>query len=92
MITKSEVYKSLIRIQKESGQGLSGIVKIKSLEYTKHLDTLIQEGLVKACHTGGSIGHPESNTSICQQKDIMFGKMMVLMVNIIDLKVDTCNS
>lgn len=61
MITKSEVYKSLIRVQKESGQGLSGIVKIKSLEYTKHLDTLIQEGLVKACHTGGSIGHPESN-------------------------------
>lgn len=61
MITKSEVYKSLIKIQKESGQGLSGIVKIKSQEYSQYLDELIEEGLVKACHTGGSIGHPESN-------------------------------
>jgi hypothetical protein len=60
MITKSEVYSALIRIQKQSGQGLSGIVKIKSREYTQYLDELIQEGLVKACHTGGSIGHPES--------------------------------
>ncbi len=61
MITKSEVYKSLIKVQKESGQGLSGIVKIKSQEYNHYLDELIQEGLVKACHTGGTIGHPESN-------------------------------
>jgi len=61
MVTKSEVYKSLIRIQKQSGQGLSGIVKVKSSEYAQYLDELIQEGLVKDCHTGGSIGHPESN-------------------------------
>jgi hypothetical protein len=61
MITKSDVYKSLIDIQKQSGQGLSGIVKVKSQEYSQYLDELIQEGLVKANHTGGSIGHPESN-------------------------------
>ena len=64
MITKSEVYKNLINIQKESGQGLSGIVKVlgdDSNLYSKYLDELIQEGLVKACHTGGSLGHYESN-------------------------------
>jgi hypothetical protein len=63
MITKSEVYKNLINIQKESGQGLSGIVKVadSSNLYSKYLDELIQEGLVKACHTGGSLGHYESN-------------------------------
>ena len=63
MITKSEVYKNLINIQKESGQGLSGIVKVADTSnlYSKYLDELIQEGLVKACHTGGSIGHYESN-------------------------------
>ena len=63
MITKSEVYKNLINIQKESGQGLSGIVKVADTSnlYSKYLDELIQEGLVKACHTGGSLGHYESN-------------------------------
>jgi hypothetical protein len=63
MITKSEVYKNLINIQKESGQGLSGIVKVadNSNLYSKYIDELIQEGLVKACHTGGSLGHYESN-------------------------------
>ena len=63
MITKSEVYKNLINIQKESGQGLSGIVKVGDASnlYSKYIDELIQEGLVKACHTGGSLGHYESN-------------------------------
>jgi len=63
MITKSEVYKNLINIQKDSGQGLSGIVKVGDASnlYSKYIDELIQEGLVKACHTGGSIGHYESN-------------------------------
>ena len=63
MITKSEVYKNLINIQKESGQGLSGIVKVGDASnlYSKYIDELIKEGLVKACHTGGSIGHYESN-------------------------------
>lgn len=61
MITKAEVYKSVINIQKETGQGLSGIVKIKSSEYAKYLDELIEEGLVKACKTGGSLGHPETD-------------------------------
>jgi hypothetical protein len=63
MITKSEVYKNLINIQKESGQGLSGIVKVADTSnlYSKYLDELIQEGLVKSCHTGGSLGHYESN-------------------------------
>lgn len=60
-MTKSEFYSNLIKIQKQTGQGLSGIVKIKSTEYAQYLDELIMEGLVKACHTGGSIGHEESN-------------------------------
>ena len=60
-ITKSDVYKSLIDVQKASGQGLSGIVKIQSGEYAKYLDELIEEGLVKCSETGGSLGHPESN-------------------------------
>ena len=61
MGSKSEIYKSIIDIQKQSGQGLSGIVKIKSSEYAQYLDEFIQEGLIEACHTGGSIGHPETN-------------------------------
>lgn len=64
MITKEEVYKNLVHITKETGQGLSGIVKVmrehNSL-YSKHLDDLVKEGLVKSCHTGGSLGHEESN-------------------------------
>jgi len=59
--TKQEVYSSIIDIQKKTGQGLSGIVKIKSADYSRYIDELIEEGLVKACDTGGSIGHPESN-------------------------------
>lgn len=64
MVNKSEVYKSLIRIQKESGQGLSGIVKVmgdNASKYRQYLDELIKEGLVKACHTGGTLGDIESN-------------------------------
>jgi len=60
-ITKSDVYKTIIDVQVQSGQGLSGIVKVKSSEYALYIDELIEEGLVKRCHTGGSIGHPESN-------------------------------
>ena len=64
MVTKEEVYKKLVIINKETGQGLSGIVKVMGEDkhlYSKHLEDLIKEGLVKACHTGGSIGHEESN-------------------------------
>lgn len=60
-ITKSEVYKNIIKITKETGQGLTGIIKVESFEYAKYIDELISDGLVKACHTGNSIGHPESN-------------------------------
>lgn len=60
-ISKSDVYEILIDIQKATGQGLSGIVKIKSFDYSKYLDELINDGLVEGCHTGGSLGHYESN-------------------------------
>lgn len=60
-MTKQEVYKAVIDIQKETGQGLSGIVKISNSSFGEYLDELIEEGLVKACDTGGSLGHPESN-------------------------------
>lgn len=63
-MTKEEFYKDIISVQKKTGQGLSGIVKVMGAESTKisrYLDEFIEEGLVKACDTGGSIGHPESN-------------------------------
>lgn len=60
-ITKSVVYQALIDIHKKTGQGLSGIVKIKSGEYSDYLDELVNDGLVEGCHTGGSLGHYESN-------------------------------
>jgi hypothetical protein len=66
--SKSEFYKSLIDIHKKCGQGLSGIVRVKSDLFSKYLDELIEEGLVKCCDTGGSIGHPESNRFYCPTK------------------------
>ena len=60
-MNKQELYKSLIEIHKKGGKGLSGIVKIDSYENEQSMDELIADGLVKACDTGGSIGHPESN-------------------------------
>jgi hypothetical protein len=62
--TKEEVYKTVVDFQKKAGQGLSGIVKVLgdgAGEMSKCLDELISEGLVKACDTGGTIGHRESN-------------------------------
>lgn len=59
--TKANVYKCIVDITKKTGQGLSGIVKVKSLEIANWIDELIEEGLVEGCHTGGSLGHPESN-------------------------------
>ena len=62
MITKAEVYKMVIDMQTKSGQGCSGIVKLGNEPMVgPYLDELIEEGLIKACDTGGSIGHPESN-------------------------------
>lgn len=60
-MTKAEFYKSLIEIQKKSGQGLSGIVRIKSSEISRYLDELIEEGLVECYNDGGTMGHPDSN-------------------------------
>jgi hypothetical protein len=60
-MNKQEFYSNFIQVQKKTGQGLSGIVKINSLEMSQYLDELIEEGLVKGCNTGGSLGHPESN-------------------------------
>lgn len=65
-ITKEEVFKTVIEVQKKCGQGLPGIVKVLGGDestklHTQYLDELIEEGLIKACNTGGSMGHPESN-------------------------------
>lgn len=60
-MNKQEFYSNFIQVQKKTGQGLSGIVKIQSREITQYLDELIEEGLVKGYDTGGSLGHPESN-------------------------------
>lgn len=64
MITKAEVYAGLIKIQKSSGQGLSGIVRALGEDahlFGQYLDELIEEGLVECHDGGGSLGHPESN-------------------------------
>lgn len=66
--SKSDFYKSIIDIHKKCGQGLSGIVKVKSDLLGRYLDELIEEGLVKCCDTGGSLGHPESNRFYCPTK------------------------
>ena len=62
ILNKEEFYKTLLDLHKKCGQGLSGIVKeMGPPEYTRYLNELIADGLVKCCDTGGSIGHPESN-------------------------------
>jgi len=61
-MTKAEVYKMVIDMQKKTGQGCSGIVKLGNDPLVSvHLDELVEEGVIKACDTGGSMGHSESN-------------------------------
>jgi hypothetical protein len=60
-MTKKEFYSKIIEIQRQQGQGISGIIKVRSQLYTQYLDELIEEGLIVACDTGVTIGHPESN-------------------------------
>lgn len=61
-MTKAEVYEKTIEIYKETGQGLSGIIKLGSEKaYSKYLDELVEEGSLVVCDTGGSLGHPESS-------------------------------
>jgi hypothetical protein len=60
--TKEEFYKDFIKMQKKSGQGTSGILKIKGgAVIEKYLNELIKEKLIIMIDTGGSLGHPESN-------------------------------
>jgi predicted DNA-binding protein YlxM (UPF0122 family) len=66
--TKAEFYKTLIDIHKKHGQGLSGIVCAQSSLLKGYTDELIEEGLIKCCDTGGSLGHPESNRFYCPTK------------------------
>lgn len=61
-MTKAEVYKMVVDIQKESGQGLSGIVKLgNDPTVAGHLEELVEEGVVVMHDDGGSLGHPASN-------------------------------
>lgn len=63
-LTKAEAYKSIVKIQRETGQGFPGIAKVMGTDsgkWCQYLDELIEEGLVVANDTGGSLGHPESN-------------------------------
>ena len=63
-MTKSELYAALIDVQKKTGQGTSGIIRVmgeRSEQVNQYLEELIEEGLIKCCDTGGSLGHPESN-------------------------------
>lgn len=63
-LTKAEVYKTVIDIQKSSGQGLTGIVRVmgeNSHYFNMYLDELIEEGLVECYENSSTMGHPESN-------------------------------
>jgi len=63
-MNKAEVYKVIIDTQRKTGQGLSGIVRVMGVNagsFFNYINELIEEGLVKCCDTGGSLGHPESN-------------------------------
>ena len=60
--TKEEFYKNFIGMQKLSGQGTSGIVKVQGGPLIEeYLNELIKEELVIMMDAGGSLGHPESN-------------------------------
>jgi hypothetical protein len=60
--TKEEFYKDFIGMQKLSGQGSSGIIKIQGGPVIcEYIDELIKEGLVVMMDTGGTLGDPESN-------------------------------
>jgi hypothetical protein len=60
--TKEEFYKDFIGMQKLSGQGSSGIIKVQGGPVIcEYIDEFIKEGLAVMMDTGGSLGHPESN-------------------------------
>ena len=63
-LTKAEAYKTIIKIQKDTGQGLAGFVKVMgpdSGKWNQYLEEFVEEGLVIRNDTGGSLGHTESN-------------------------------
>jgi len=63
-MNKSEIYTAIVETQKLTGQGTSGIVAEVApnrIEFSRYIDELIDEGLVKACHTGTTIGSAGSN-------------------------------
>lgn len=59
-MNKSEFYASIIKIHKESGQGISGLVTMNS-DYAQYMEEFVEEKLLVCCETGGSLGTPESN-------------------------------
>lgn len=65
-MTKEEVYNLVINFQLKTGQGLSGITtavgNAESQSIKRHLETLIEEGLVVKSSSGASsIGHPSGS-------------------------------
>lgn len=67
--TKEGIYKMIIQIHKETGQGFPAILKLKLTDIeNQYIDELVEEGLIKECDTGGSIGHPLSNIFIMSTK------------------------
>lgn len=63
---KEEVYNLVVDFQLKSGQGLSGITTVvgnaQSQSIKRHLETLIEEGLVVKSSSGtSSIGHPSAS-------------------------------
>ena len=60
MSSKAKVYSDIIDIQKKTGQGLSGLVKLDS-EIKHFIEELLEEGAIVENDTGSTIGHPYSS-------------------------------
>lgn len=58
---KHELYNAIVSLQKETGQGLTGIVKLKDSRIGPILDDLVKEGRLIKNDIGGSFGPPELN-------------------------------
>lgn len=65
-MTKSEFYRTFIRLQKQTGQGLGKLYATISTgpdaeAIRMYLDELVEEGLISCHDDGTTIGHPDSS-------------------------------
>jgi hypothetical protein len=61
-MNKQEMYKAVVQIQKATGQGMSGLVRI---QHANVIDQLVAEGKIIEYNDGNSFGHPDSSKWYC---------------------------